>query len=203
VKLVVGLGNPGSRYRDTLHNVGFMVVDALAARHGAAFESAPADALMAKVRGLGDDTVLLAKPLTFMNLSGQAVGDLTRFYKIALDDLLVVVDEAALPAGQLRVRAQGSAGGHNGLKSIIGLLGSDAFPRLRVGVGRGDPQRDLADHVLAKIDPTMRATFEEVVRRAADAAESFVTEGIEKTMNVFNAPTTARDSHSLPPREQG
>lgn len=203
MKLVVGLGNPGPRYRDTLHNVGFMVVDVLATRHGVTFESAPADALTAKIRGLGGDTVLLAKPLTFMNLSGRAVADLVRFYKIALDDLLVVVDEVALPAGQLRVRARGSAGGHNGLKSIIGLLGSEAFPRLRVGVGRGDPRRDLADHVLAKIDPAMRAIVDELVGRAADAVESFLTDGIEKTMNVFNASATTRDSHSLPPREQG
>jgi PTH1 family peptidyl-tRNA hydrolase len=203
VKLVVGLGNPGPRYRDTLHNVGFMVVDVLATRHGVTFESAPADALAAKIRGLGGETVLLAKPLTFMNLSGRAVADLVRFYKIALDDLLVVVDEVALPAGQLRVRARGSAGGHNGLKSIIGLLGSEAFPRLRVGVGRGDPRRDLADHVLAKIDPAMRAIVDELVGRAADAVESFLTDGIEKTMNVFNASATTRDSHSLPPREQG
>ena len=203
MKLVVGLGNPGPRYRDTLHNVGFMVVDLLAARHAVSFESAPAEALTAKIRGPGGQAVLLAKPLTFMNLSGQAVADLVRFYKIALDDLLVVVDEVALPAGQLRVRARGSAGGHNGLKSIIGELGSDAFPRLRMGVGRGDPRRDLADHVLAKIDPTMRAVFDEMVGRAADAVESFVTEGIEKTMTVFNAPATARDSHSLPPQEQG
>ncbi len=203
MKLVVGLGNPGPRYRDTLHNVGFMVVDALAARHGVAFESAPAEALTARIRGLGSEGVLLAKPLTFMNLSGRAVADLVRFYKIALDDLLVVVDEVALPAGQLRVRPRGSAGGHNGLKSIIGLLGSEAFPRVRVGVGRGDPRRDLADHVLAKIDPAMRADFDEWVGRAADCVESWLTAGIEKTMTVFNAPVTARDSHSLPPQAQG
>lgn len=203
MKLVVGLGNPGPRYRDTLHNVGFKVVDTLAERHGVSFDSAPADALTARIRGLGEDGVLLARPLTFMNLSGRAVADLVRFYRIALDDLLVVVDEVALPAGQLRVRPRGTAGGHNGLKSIVGLLGSDAFPRLRVGVGRGDPRRDLADHVLAKIDPSMRAIFDEGVRRAADAVESCVTQGIEKTMNVFNAPVVARDTHSLPPQDQG
>lgn len=202
MKLVVGLGNPGPRYRDTLHNVGFMVVDALAARHGVAFGSAPAEAVTAKIRGVGDDDVLLVKPLTFMNLSGRAVADLVRFYKIALDDLLVIVDEVALPAGQLRVRARGSAGGHNGLKSIIGLLGDDAFPRLRIGVGRGDPRRDLADHVLATIDPAMRPIVDEGVGRAADAVVAFLTDGIEKTMNVFNAPATARDN-SLPPQERG
>ncbi len=203
MKLVVGLGNPGPRYRDTLHNVGFMVVDEVAARHGAAFESAPAEALTARIRqGLGSTPVLLAKPLTFMNLSGRAVGELVRFYKIPLDDLFVVVDEVALPAGRLRVRARGSAGGHNGLASIIGLLGTDAFPRLRVGVGRGDPRRDLADHVLARVDPAMRGVLNDTVQRAADAVASFCIDGIEKTMSVFNAPGEARDTNSLPPREQ-
>jgi PTH1 family peptidyl-tRNA hydrolase len=203
VKLVVGLGNPGPRYRDTLHNVGFMVVDEVAARHGVAFESSPAEALTARIRqGLGSTPVLLAKPLTYMNLSGRAVSELVRFYKIPLDDLFVVVDEVALPAGRLRVRARGSAGGHNGLASIIRLLGTDAFPRLRVGVGRGDPRRDLADHVLARIDPAMRAVLDETVRRAADAVASFCIDGIEKTMSVFNAPVEARDTNSLPPRER-
>ncbi len=203
MKLVVGLGNPGPRYRDTLHNVGFMVVDEVAARHGVAFESSPAEALTARIRqGLGSTPVLLAKPLTYMNLSGRAVSELVRFYKIPLDDLFVVVDEVALPAGRLRVRARGSAGGHNGLASIIRLLGTDAFPRLRVGVGRGDPRRDLADHVLARIDPAMRAVLDETVRRAADAVASFCIDGIEKTMSVFNAPVEARDTNSLPPRER-
>jgi peptidyl-tRNA hydrolase, PTH1 family len=203
VTLVVGLGNPGPRYRDTLHNAGFMVVDRLADRHGVAFESAPAEAVTARIRGLGSGGVLLAKPLTFMNLSGHAVADLVRFYKIALDDLIVVVDEVALPAGRLRVRARGSAGGHNGLKSIIGALGSDAFPRVRVGVGRGDARRDLADHVLARVDPVMRATLDDAVARAADAVETCVTEGIEKAMNVFNAPPLADDTRSLPPEAPG
>src|SRR5262245_37278085 len=148
MKLIVGLGNPGPKYRQTLHNVGFEVLDALAARHKVSFDAAPAEALLAKVRGLGDDTVLLAKPLTFMNLSGRAVQDLRHYFKIEPDDLLVVTDDVNLPAGQLRARRGGSAGGHNGLKSIIGSLGTDQFPRLRVGVGRGDPRRDLADRVL-------------------------------------------------------
>jgi peptidyl-tRNA hydrolase, PTH1 family len=203
VTLVVGLGNPGPRYRDTLHNAGFMVVDRLADRHGVAFESAPADAITARVRGLGPGGTLLAKPLTFMNLSGRAVADLLGFYKIAIDDLLVVVDEVALPAGQVRVRPRGSAGGHNGLKSIIGALGSDAFARVRVGVGRGDPRQDLADYVLARIDPAMRTILDEAVERAADAVESCITSGIEKTMSVFNAPPGARDTNSLPPETRG
>lgn len=185
MKVVVGLGNPGPKYRDTLHNVGFMTMDVLAARHGVAFESAPTDALMARVRATG---LLLVKPLTFMNRSGGAVGDLLRFFKIPVEDLIVVVDEVALPAGQLRARPSGSAGGHNGLKSIIGVLGTEQFARLRIGVGRGDPRRDLADHVLSVIPPDLRPAIDEAVVRAADAVECFARDGIEKTMQVFNAP---------------
>lgn len=187
VKLIVGLGNPGPRYRDTLHNVGFMAMDVLAARHGVRFEAAPADAVMARARGT-DGGLLLVKPLTYMNLSGGAVGDLLRYYKIPVEDLLVVLDEVALPAGQLRARPAGSAGGHNGLKSIIGVLGTEQFARLRIGVGRGDPRRDLADHVLSAIPPDVRAVVDDAVVTAADAVECFARDGIEKTMQVFNAP---------------
>ena len=202
MKLVVGLGNPGPRYRGTLHNVGFMTVDLLAQRHGATFESSPTDALTARVRGV-DGGALLVKPLTFMNRSGSAVGDLLRFYKLPVEDLLVVLDEVALPAGQLRVRASGSAGGHNGLKSILGVLGTDRVARLRIGVGRGDPRRDLADHVLATIEPSLRPVVDEAVQQAASAVEVFVRDGIAKTMQVFNAPPEGgRDSTSLPPREE-
>lgn len=187
MKLVVGLGNPGPKYRDTLHNVGFMTVDRLAERRGVEFESSPANALMARVRD-ADGGLLLVKPLTFMNLSGVAVGDLLRYFRIPVDDLLVVVDEVALPAGQLRVRASGSAGGHNGLKSIIGVLGTERFARLRIGVGRGDPRRDLADHVLSRIDPPLRPIVDTAVDQAASAVECWARDGIEKTMQVFNAP---------------
>jgi PTH1 family peptidyl-tRNA hydrolase len=185
MKLIVGLGNPGARYRGTLHNVGFEVVDELARRHGVTFESAPADALIAKVRGIGDG-VLLAKPLTFMNLSGPAIGALQRYFRIEPEDTLIVVDDVNLPAGQLRIRGKGSAGGHNGLKSIIQALGSDAFPRLRIGVGRGDMRRDLADHVLARIEPALRDTVAEATTRAADAADLFVTAALADVMNRFN-----------------
>lgn len=184
MKLIVGLGNPGQKYRGTRHNVGFEVVDLVASRHALTWESAPAGALVARWRGR---STLLAKPLTFMNLSGQAVGDLARFFKIDLADLLVIVDEVHLAVGRLRARPSGSAGGHNGLKSLIGLLGTDQFARLRVGVGRGDARRDLADHVLARFDSDERAIVEETVVRAADAVELFVSEGIAAVMNRFNA----------------
>ncbi len=184
MKAIVGLGNPGEKYRGTRHNVGFEVVDALSRRAGIAFETAPADALMAQWRR-ADDVVLFVKPLTFMNLSGQAIGELSRYFKIAIGDILVVVDEVHLPLGKLRARARGSAGGHNGLKSVIAHLG-DEFSRLRIGVGRGGHERDLADHVLATFDKSEAAEVGRMTTRAADAAEMFITSGIEAVMNGFN-----------------
>jgi PTH1 family peptidyl-tRNA hydrolase len=200
VKLIAGLGNPGAKYHETLHHVGFEVVNELARRHGVSFESAPAEALIAKVRRPGETLeqgVLLVKPLTFMNLSGRAIGELQRYFKIDVDELLVIVDDVNLPAGQLRARPGGSAGGHNGLKSIIQSLGTDQFPRLRVGVGRGDPRRDLSDHVLGRVTGELKETLATAVEAAAEAAEVFVTAGIGDVMNRFNrranAPADAED----------
>jgi PTH1 family peptidyl-tRNA hydrolase len=184
VKAIVGLGNPGSQYKGTRHNVGFEVVDELARRESVGFESAPAEALIAKWRR-PEGAVLLVKPLTFMNLSGQAVGELARYFKIEVADLIVVVDEVQLPLGKLRARTRGSAGGHNGLKSIIAHLG-DEFSRLRVGVGRGGDQRNLADHVLSRFEKDEAAEVERMTARAADAAEMFITSGIEAVKNAFN-----------------
>ena len=184
MKLIVGLGNPGEKYQGTRHNIGFAVADLLVNRWGLpGFEAGPVDALIAKRRG--GDPVLVAKPLTFMNLSGEAVGGLARYFKIAAEDLLVIVDEVQLPLARLRAGARGSAGGHNGLKSIVEHLGED-FPRLRVGVGRGDARRDLADHVLARFDKSEEAEAERMTSRAADAAEMFITSGIAAVMNGFN-----------------
>jgi len=191
VKLIVGLGNPGAQYKGTRHNVGFAVLDELARRASVSFESAPADALMARWRrnvGVGSggaDDVLLVKPLTFMNLSGQAVGELARYFKIDVADVLIVVDEAQLPLGKLRARSRGSAGGHNGLKSVIAHLG-DEFARLRLGVGRGDDRRNLADHVLTRFDKDEAAEVDRMIARGADAAETFIISGIAAVMNQFN-----------------
>ncbi len=187
MRLLVGLGNPGPQYRDTRHNVGFWVVDEIARRWGVSDSWRERfDALT--VRGLtAGEIALVAKPLTFMNLSGFAVSKLSQYFQIEAADTLVIVDEVALPLGRLRARRAGSAGGHNGLKSIVEQLGTNAFPRLRLGVGRGDDRRDLADHVLSKFEPAERATIEAAVLRAADAAEMFVAEGIERVMNTFNA----------------
>jgi PTH1 family peptidyl-tRNA hydrolase len=187
MKLIAGLGNPGRQYAGTRHNVGFEVVDELARRHGLTFDAAPADAVMAKWRRPDvDGGVILAKPLTFMNRSGYAVAELARYFRIGMADILVVVDEAALELGRLRARVRGSAGGHNGLKSVAEHLGTDEYSRLRIGVGRGDARRDLADHVLARFDVDERAVVEETITRAADAVETFVTSGIEPVMNTFN-----------------
>jgi PTH1 family peptidyl-tRNA hydrolase len=185
MNLVVGLGNPGRRYEGTRHNVGFDVLDLLARRHGAEWEAGPRgiEALVARWRS---HDVVLAKPLTFMNLSGPAIIGLLQFYKIDAVELLVVVDDVNIDLGRLRTRAAGSAGGHNGLKSIIGSLGSENFARMRVGVGRGDGRRDLADHVLAKFDAEERPVVTELVDRAADAVELFVAEGIAPVMNRYN-----------------
>jgi len=195
VKAIVGLGNPGSKYRGTRHNVGFAVIEEIAGRAGVDFLSAPARALVARWRGSEGIVTLLAKPLTFMNESGQAVAELVRYYKIEPSDLLIVVDEAQLPLGKLRARARGSAGGHNGLKSVITHLGEE-FSRLRVGIGRGPegsegvngktPRRDLADHVLSRFDSAEEPEVDRMVRRAADAAETFITSGIAAVMNGFN-----------------
>jgi PTH1 family peptidyl-tRNA hydrolase len=187
MKLIVGLGNPGSEYRETRHNVGFMVVNEIARRYALGWSQAPSqvpDAFIAK--RYGTDPVLLAKPLTFMNLSGDAVAGLMRYYDVPANDLLVIIDEAALPFGKLRARARGSAGGHNGLKSVIERLGTTEFPRLRLGVGRGEGRRDLSDHVLSTFERSERGELESFITRAADAAEMFVAEGIGKVMNTYN-----------------
>jgi PTH1 family peptidyl-tRNA hydrolase len=188
----VGLGNPGKEYRDTRHNVGFLVIDELARRHQLTFSMAPSQVPETFVaKKFGAEPLLVAKPLTFMNRSGDAVASLARYFDVPLADLLVVVDEAALPFGRLRARARGSAGGHNGLKSVIERLGTQEFPRLRLGVGRGDSRRDLADHVLSKFEAGERAELETFITRAADAAEMFAVEGIQTVMNTYNPEVTA------------
>ena len=185
MKLVVGLGNPGAKYDGTRHNVGFAAVDLLAKRHGVQWEAAPrgVEALIGRWRA---QDVVVAKPLTFMNLSGTAVVALLQFYKIDLADLLVIADEVQIETGRLKINPDGSAGGHNGLKSVIGSLGTMQFSRMRIGVGRGDQRRDLADHVLARFDADERDRVADAIDRAADAAEVFVVDGPAAAMNRFN-----------------
>ena len=195
MKLIVGLGNPGAEYRDTRHNVGFKVADEIARRHSLTFALAPSQIPETfVVKRFGDAPMLLAKPLTFMNRSGDAVAALARYYDIAPADLLIVVDDIDLAFGRLRARARGSAGTHNGLRSVVDRLGTTEFPRLRLGVGRGDARRDLADHVLSKFERDEASALDEFIARAADAAEMFAVADIGKVMNVYNPESTASET---------
>jgi PTH1 family peptidyl-tRNA hydrolase len=187
VKLIAGLGNPGRTYEGTRHNVGFDVIDLLIRRHGLVFDAADRarESITARWRRDGD-AILLAKPQTFMNLSGRAVRGLAEFYKIAVPDLLIVCDDVNLPLGRLRLRATGTEGGHNGLRSMAEALGTIDYARLRIGVGRGDARRDLADHVTTRFDADEREAIAAAVARAADAVESWVADGLPQTMNRYN-----------------
>jgi PTH1 family peptidyl-tRNA hydrolase len=194
VKLIVGLGNPGREYRDTRHNVGFMVVDEAARRYQLTWAMAPSqvpDAFV--VKRFGAEPLLLAKPLTFMNRSGLAVTALSAYYRIPPDDILIVYDDVDLPFGKLRARPSGSAGTHNGMRSIVQSLGTTDVPRLRVGIGRGDRRRDLADVVLSTFEPAERDQLESVITRAADAAEMFAAADILTVMNRYNADDAASE----------
>lgn len=186
VKFIVGLGNPGRHYEMTRHNIGFLVLDELAGRMGLPFRrSWRFPAQMAR-GALGGAPVRLMKPQTFMNRSGQAVGALLRKEGGKAADLLLVFDDAALDWGQLRVRAQGSAGGHNGVQSVLNALGDSAFSRIRVGIGPKPDRLSLSDYVLGPFSAAERRGLEEVVCRAADAVEMVCTAGVEQAMNCFN-----------------
>lgn len=183
MKLIVGLGNPGPKYAGTRHNVGFDVVDYLAAAPGCSAFREKFEAFVAEMKE-GDETVLLMKPLTFMNLSGRAVRAALDFYKLTPELVLAVCDDFNLPLGKLRVRAKGSHGGQNGLRNIQEQLGTDAYTRLRIGVG--EPGHDAVDHVLSKFKPGEKKAMDEAVATAAQAALVWVRQGTEAAMNRFN-----------------
>ena len=185
MKLIVGLGNPGPKYRETRHNAGFRVLERLAERLGAAFSKEKYHALVAESHCEGSRLVLM-KPLTFMNRSGLAVARAVRYTGVQLADTPVVVDDVHLTLGCLRMRGSGSAGGHNGLKSIIEHLGSQEFPRLRLGVGAMDEPGGMVDHVLSAFAAADRPEVEAMIDRAADAVMAFIADGLERTMSRFN-----------------
>ena len=185
MRLVVGLGNPGDRYRRTRHNVGFMVADALAARAGVSRWIEEADAWTAQARVAGEE-VLLVKPATFMNRSGVAVERLLAARGAGLSDLVAVVDDVALDLGTLRVRERGSHGGHNGLRSLAEMLGSDEFARVRVGIRKGEPPDDLAEYVLSEFPEEDVLVVQEMVGLASDAVQCLLLYGVGETMNRFN-----------------
>jgi peptidyl-tRNA hydrolase, PTH1 family len=179
---VLGLGNPGRRYSGTRHNVGYMVLDALIESAGARFsERSKADTARIEIAG---ENVVLAKPTTFMNLSGTAVKGILKRHFIPLDQVLVVCDDFNLPLGRLRLRPSGSAGGHNGLGSIIDSLGSNEFPRLRLGVG--EPKGDVVNYVLSSFSASERPELKSMVETAAQAVKDWVEHGISWTMNQYN-----------------
>lgn len=184
--LIVGLGNPGADYARTRHNAGFLLVQKLALRWQAEWAlEKKFVSRMARVDRNGSK-VLLCEPQTFMNASGEAVGPITAFYRIPLNRMLVAVDDADLPLGEIRLRTRGSSGGHHGLESIEKHLGSRDFPRLRIGIGRKDGAREIANYVLGKFSSTEGTLAEKVLTVAADQAECWLNAGIEKAMNQFN-----------------
>lgn len=179
-RLLVGLGNPGREYRDTRHNVGFMLLDRLAQRERVEFRVEKS--WQAEVARAGD--LLLCKPLTYMNLSGQAVRPLSQFYKIEPSQVLVILDDIALPLGKLRFRTNGSAGGHNGLASVIEHFGTPAIPRLRIGIGGAE--RGMVDHVLGRFALEERPAVEQSLDRALEAIDCARTRGLGAAMNAYN-----------------
>ena len=183
--LIVGLGNPGPRYSQNRHNVGFMCLHQLAVEHGIAFRRRQKRARVASGMICGR-SVLLALPQTFMNKSGESVADLVRFYKIEIDHVLVVYDDLDIPQGTIRFRPSGGTGGHRGMNSIVQRLGSRDFPRLRIGIGRPPGRMDPADYVLQDFSSREEPEIEDALNRAMAAIETWLTEGVEATMNQYN-----------------
>lgn len=190
MKLVVGLGNPGRKYDGTRHNVGFEVIAELARRYDVGRAKAKFDGEMVEAR-IGNTKTILLCPLTFMNLSGRCVQPVVDFYKIPIEDVLIICDDFNLALARLRIKPNGSAGGQNGLKDIIQRLGTKDVPRLRIGIGTPPPRWDVADYVLGKFDNDDLVTMENGVKRAADATEMWISEGIQPVMNKYNADPTA------------
>jgi PTH1 family peptidyl-tRNA hydrolase len=191
--LIVGLGNPGRQYEDTRHNVGFMVLDRLAAAAGVAFQSSPK--FQGHLAKLPDDGTVLLKPQTFMNLSGRSIRQLLAFHKWLPENMLVIYDDAALPLGTLRFREKGSAGGHNGIKSILEHLGTDSFPRLKIGIGSSQPG-NMVGHVLGKFSPDERPLLENTLATALEAVQLARSQGIAAAANRHHTRIQSPQPHT-------
>jgi PTH1 family peptidyl-tRNA hydrolase len=186
LKLIIGLGNPGSQYVHTRHNIGFRIIDEIAKRYDVKLKKklfGKSKQAQIRLRGKG---IILVQPLTFMNLSGRCVKNSIDTFKASVDEVLIICDDVNIMLGKIRLRKKGSAGGHNGLSSIIETLGSDTFSRLRAGIGSEKPIRDLSDYVLSDFDQTERELVETVIARAADACEYWWSNGIDRAMNLYN-----------------
>ena len=199
MRLLVGLGNPGPRYSGTRHNLGFEVVERIAAESGARWQ-ASSSARAEVARGeLAGETVMLAKPLTYMNLSGRAVLELTREQGLAAEELVVYIDDIALPLGALRIRERGSPGGHKGLASVLDALGEEGVPRVRLGIRppeleEGERERDLSEFVLERFTVEERPVVEELLKRTVDATETILKDGMARAMSLFNrTPSNSED----------
>jgi len=185
VKIIIGLGNPGRKYEDTRHNVGFMAIDKISNQWGLPVQHAKFRAIVGEGR-IETEKVLLVKPQTYMNLSGESVAEILKFYKLTPDDLLVIYDDLDLPTGQLRLREKGSAGGHNGIKSLIQHLGTQEFKRIKVGIGRPEPGRSVSDYVLQAFSAAEKPLIDQAVEHAADAAVMWTRDPFVKVMNHYN-----------------
>lgn len=185
MRLIVGLGNPGREYEKTRHNAGFMVVDRMARRHGLSGVRSRFSAGVIEDR-IGEQKVMLMQPLTYMNRSGQAVGEAARFYKLEREDILVVVDDVALPAGRIRLRTSGSAGGHNGLSDIERALGGRDYPRLRIGIDSPPGVMAQRDYVLGRFTSEQMEKVEAAIERACDCVEAWLVDPISQVMSRFN-----------------
>lgn len=186
-QLIVGLGNPGSKYEQTRHNIGFEAVDTLAKSWQLSWQqNRRFQGLFSEGRATGGNKIYLLKPLTYMNLSGQSIRAVTDWYKLPTDSLLVIYDEMDLPLGRLRVRLGGSAGGHNGMKSIISHLGNENFPRLRIGIGKSNQKEETISHVLGRFSPDDSQLMTKVLKLVVEVVEVSLKEGVEKAMSLYN-----------------
>jgi PTH1 family peptidyl-tRNA hydrolase len=192
MKIVLGIGNPGSEYRGTRHNVGYMVTDILAQRRGVSEGKSRFQSVVAEIR-VGNEKVLLVKPVTYVNRSGFAAAAALSYYDLDLKDFIVVCDDMNLPTGKIRIRREGSSGGHNGLKSIVEAVHGEDFARVRIGIGEPEGRRTGVDHVLGRFQTGEETVIRETLERAADSVETWLCEGIEAAMNEFNAPDSATD----------
>lgn len=183
--IIAGLGNPESKYDKTRHNIGFRLIDELAVRNGIKFSDRKHNGLVGKGIISGEKVILL-KPLTYMNLSGECVGPAADYYKVEPENVIILFDDISLDVGRIRIRKKGSAGGHNGIKSIIAHLGSENFPRLKFGVGDKPKEMDLADYVLGRFSSQDEATVSEGIKRACEAVECMIGEGCDAAMNKYN-----------------
>lgn len=183
--IIAGLGNPESKYDKTRHNIGFRLIDELAARNGITFSDRKHNGLVGKGIISGEKVILL-KPLTYMNLSGECVGPAADYYKVEPENVIILFDDISLDVGRIRIRKKGSAGGHNGIKSIIAHLGSENFLRLKFGVGDKPKEMDLADYVLGRFSSQDEATVSEGIKRACEAVECMIGEGCDVAMNKYN-----------------